>query len=264
MEESYRELLLAYVREQYHTIPEYPWKSAPGSAVLRHEDNRKWYGVIMRVSKETLGMEGAGMTDILNVKCEPQLGAALRMAEGFFPAYHMNKDRWLSICLDGTVAWEGILPLLDASFEMTSGRTGAAKRAGGRISAWLVPANPRYYDVEAGFRESADGTMLWKQSGSMAAGDIVYLYMAAPVSRIAYKCRVEETDIPYRYSDENLTIRRAMRIRLLDCYDKMPVSRELMKAHGVYSVRSARSIPGSLVQEIEMMYPGKTGKEQDE
>ena len=33
------------------------------------------------------------------------------------------------------------------------------------------------------------------------------MYVGAPVSAILYKCKVTETDIPYRYSDENLTIK---------------------------------------------------------
>lgn len=88
-------------------------------AVLRHKDNNKWYGLIMEVGRDKLGMTGDGEVDVLNVKCEPILIGSLRMQEGFFPAYHMNKDSWISILLEGPVADEEIKNLLDLSYKMT-------------------------------------------------------------------------------------------------------------------------------------------------
>lgn len=34
------------------------------------------------------------------VKCDPIMIGALRTQTGFFPAYHMNKDSWISILLN--------------------------------------------------------------------------------------------------------------------------------------------------------------------
>lgn len=44
---------------------------------------------------------------------------SLRMKEGFFPAYHMNKENWISILLDGTVSADEIEPLLELSYQLT-------------------------------------------------------------------------------------------------------------------------------------------------
>lgn len=41
------------------------------------------------------------------------------MKEGFFPAYHMNKENWISILLDGTVSADEIKPLLELSYQLT-------------------------------------------------------------------------------------------------------------------------------------------------
>ena len=49
-------------------------------------------------------------------------------------------------------------------------------------------------------------------------GDTVYIYAAAPVSAILYKCKVTETGIPYDYQDGSLTIKALMKIRLLKRY----------------------------------------------
>ena len=112
-----RQEVFEWAKQQYGTEPDYPWKD--WNAVLRHKDNNKWYGLIMEVGRDKLGMTGDGEVDVLNVKCEPILIGSLRMQEGFFPAYHMNKDSWISILLEGPVADEEIKNLLDLSYKMT-------------------------------------------------------------------------------------------------------------------------------------------------
>lgn len=74
----------------------------------------------MEVSRDKLGMTSDGEVDVLNVKCEQILIGSLRMQEGFFPAYHMNKDSWISILLEGPVADEEIKNLLELSYKMTA------------------------------------------------------------------------------------------------------------------------------------------------
>lgn len=112
-----RQEVFEYAIEQYGTEPDYPWKDC--NAVLRHKDNNKWYGLIMRVGRDKLGMTGGGEVDVLNVKCDPILIGSLRMQPGFFPAYHMNKDSWISILLEGTAPDEEIKNLLSMSYELT-------------------------------------------------------------------------------------------------------------------------------------------------
>ncbi len=48
-----RQELFAWCMDQYGTEPEYPWKDR--NAVLRHKDNKKWYGVILETGKNKLG-----------------------------------------------------------------------------------------------------------------------------------------------------------------------------------------------------------------
>ena len=116
-----RQEIFQWVNQRYNTIPDYPWSDE--NAVLRHADNRKWYGLIMEIRREKLGLEGAGTADIINLKCEPLLIGSLRGREGFHPAYHMNKDQWISIRLDGSVAGEELKDLIDLSYELTKKKT---------------------------------------------------------------------------------------------------------------------------------------------
>lgn len=121
-----RQEVFAYAKQQYGTEPDYPWMDT--NAVLRHADNKKWYAVILEVRREKLGLDGDGMLDVLNVKCDPILIGSLRLKPGFHPAYHMNKDKWLTIRLDGSVSPAEIQDLIDLSFRLTSSDT-AHKRS---------------------------------------------------------------------------------------------------------------------------------------
>ena len=97
-----REEIFEYVKKQYGTIPEYLWSSSPDSAVLRHH-NGKWYAVIMNVERSKLGLDGDDTVEIIDVKCDPEMTGMIIQTYGFLPGYHMNKQHWITILLDGTV-----------------------------------------------------------------------------------------------------------------------------------------------------------------
>ena len=113
-----RQELFTWIRQQYGTEPEYPWHD--WNAVLRHNDNNKWYGVVLEVSADKLGLPEAGIVDVLNVKSDPLLIGSLRGQDGYFPAYHMNKEKWLSIQLGKPELDDAIKDLLSLSYELTA------------------------------------------------------------------------------------------------------------------------------------------------
>lgn len=112
-----RHEIFSWVKQQYNTEPDYPWKDY--NAVLRHKENNKWYGVVLEVGRDKLGLDGEEVVDVLNVKSDPMLIGSLRMQSGFHPAYHMNKDKWISIRLDGSVPEGKIKSLIALSYELT-------------------------------------------------------------------------------------------------------------------------------------------------
>lgn len=119
-----REELIAYAREQYGAEPEYLWESAPNTFVLRHRGNRRWYAVVMDVQRARLGLDGAGIVDVMDVKCGPLIGGSYLGKSGVVPAYHMNKTHWLGVLLDGSAAEETVTELLSVSY----GQTGERRR----------------------------------------------------------------------------------------------------------------------------------------
>jgi Uncharacterized protein conserved in bacteria len=112
--------IFKYAKESFDTEPEYLWKKFPQYAVLRHKNNAKWYAVIMDILKQKLGLQGQEKVEILVVKCDPIMIGSLLQNEGYLPAYHMNKERWITILLDGSVPKDSVFDLLSLSYDLTS------------------------------------------------------------------------------------------------------------------------------------------------
>ena len=239
-----RSIIEDYIETKYGAQPEYLWQRDPNSCVFRHGDNKKWFGIIMVIRRSKLGLEGDDLVEILNLKLSDVFAAELvAQQEGFFKAYHMSRGSWITVLLDGSVAPEAIVPFIDESFGVTASK--AKKKAIRPPKEWLIPANPKYFDVAEAFEQR--DVITWKQGAGIRTGDTVYMYVGAPVSAILYKCAVTETDIPYDHSDEHITIKALMKIRLERKYEpeRFPLS-VLRSEFGVLYVRGPRGVPNSL------------------
>lgn len=113
-----RKELLDWAASDYGVAAEYPWDDR--NAVLRHSSNRKWFAVILEVSGDKLGLSDSGMVDVVNVKADPRMIGSLLTQPGYHRAYHMNKEKWLSIRLDGTVPTEEIKAMISMSYDLTN------------------------------------------------------------------------------------------------------------------------------------------------
>ena len=246
-----REKLYGYVKRKYGSEPEYLWRRFPDYAVFRHEDNRKWYGLIMDVPRKNLGIPGEGRVDILNVKLDDLLLAdMLVQREGYLRGYHLSRGNWISILLDGTVPMKEIREMIDLSYRVTA--SAKKKQKLRPPKEWIVPANPKYFDIVHAFDEKKE--INWKQGAGIKKGDTVYMYVGAPVSAVLYKCKVTETDIPYNYRNERLNIKALMKIRLQKRYPEDRFTFDVLKSeYGIYAVRGPRGIPNSLSEALRRM-----------
>ena len=114
--------LIHHVKTAYGALPEYLWPDYPQTFVFRHADNRKWFGVVMDVERAKLGLPGEGKVSLIDVKTGPVLGGSYLGQPGIVKAWHMNKNHWLGILLDGSAAEQTVRELLDISYSMTSNR----------------------------------------------------------------------------------------------------------------------------------------------
>lgn len=112
--------IVQYIKDKYNAEPEFLWKKFPEYAVFRNKDNSKWFGIIMhKISKEKLGFKNNENVDILDLKCDPILIGSLRNGVNYLPAYHMNKEHWITALLDSSLPIDDILRLIDMSYDLT-------------------------------------------------------------------------------------------------------------------------------------------------
>ena len=110
--------IMALVQEKYGNQLEYLWEKSPDTAVLRHEDNQKWYAILMRIPWDRLDKGREGLVEAVNLKHDQV--ADLLSQDGIYPAFHMNKRYWISLPLDDTLTDEKVLELFDRSWFLTS------------------------------------------------------------------------------------------------------------------------------------------------
>ncbi|MCM1195298.1 MAG: MmcQ/YjbR family DNA-binding protein [Corallococcus sp.] len=115
---DYARAAIKYVREKYGDEEEYLWQKFPSNAVWRRKDNRKWYGVLLTVSKRKLGLPSDETAEILDLRADTEKGAPVIDGKKYFPGYHMNKKTWFTVILDGSVSAEEIFGWIDRSYEL--------------------------------------------------------------------------------------------------------------------------------------------------
>ena len=109
--------IMTQVQEKYGNQLEYLWEKSPDTAVLRHEGNKKWYAVLMKISWDKLEKGREGQVEAVNLKHDQV--ADLLSHKGIYPAFHMNKRYWISVALDDTLSDEEVLELIERSWNLT-------------------------------------------------------------------------------------------------------------------------------------------------
>ena len=106
-----KEEIFKYIKQKYNINPEYLWSKTPSTAVFRHKNNKKWFGIIMDVKNNIY----------FNVKTDPNYSDLLRNTyEYIIPAYHMNKEHWNTIIINKNVDKELIFELIEQSYKLTN------------------------------------------------------------------------------------------------------------------------------------------------
>lgn len=113
-----KQQFLSYCLSNYGTSPDYPFDEDFETAVLRHSNNRKWYAIVMRVSRLKFGFDSDEVIDVVNLKLPTEMFGSFGTADGVCPAYHMNKFHWISVRLPDA-ADDLIEFLVNASYEAT-------------------------------------------------------------------------------------------------------------------------------------------------
>ena len=115
---NYTKEIIAYVKNKYGDELEFLWEKSPKNAVVRRKSSNKWYAVILTIPKRKIGLESDEVIEVINLHNIPKEIEKLIDYKRYFPAYHMNKKHWCTICLDGTIELKEIYKKIDISYEL--------------------------------------------------------------------------------------------------------------------------------------------------
>ena len=124
-----------------------------------------------------------------------------------------------------------------------------AKEEGWKVTSrlddvWIVPCNPKYYDIVAAF-DHLD-VIEWSQSTNTTVGDTVYIYVGEKYKSIMFKCEViaanqygnrSTDDYPYYKDLEKDPDARYMKLKLVEKYPVGQYPLKELKENGLTSVQ---------------------------
>lgn len=113
-------LITEYIKNKYNDELEFLWDKFPDNAIARRCDNKKWYLVILTVSRRKLGADSDDIIEILDLRLLPEQLDTLIDNKKYFAGYHMNKKHWYTICLDGSINIEEIYKRIDESYMLAN------------------------------------------------------------------------------------------------------------------------------------------------
>jgi predicted DNA-binding protein (MmcQ/YjbR family) len=113
-----REDFINTLADKYSCSPDYPWEDDNESAVFRHRVSKKWFALLMNISADKIGKNSTEKIWVVNLKADKWNISDLKMEQGIYTAYHMNKVHWITVNLIevNTIMIE---KLLEESFHLT-------------------------------------------------------------------------------------------------------------------------------------------------
>ena len=111
-------IIVKHIKSEYGVSPEFLWPDRyPGYAVFRHGDNKKWFALVATIFSKSLGLKEDKAIDVINLKFDKnQTYDFAETSDHIFPAYHMNKNNWITVWLDGTLPNGLIFELIKKSY----------------------------------------------------------------------------------------------------------------------------------------------------
>jgi predicted DNA-binding protein (MmcQ/YjbR family) len=137
------------IKEKYGDVPDFEWMDDPTCGAIKHKDTLKWYGLIMGIDYSKLEEDKKGYIEVINLKIDDKKIPDLVHENGIYPAYHMNKKYWITVTMDDKQEDSSIMKLIDESYQFAANGKKVRK---GTTNEWIVPANPKYYDLIKDFK----------------------------------------------------------------------------------------------------------------
>jgi predicted DNA-binding protein (MmcQ/YjbR family) len=213
--------IIALVQDHLKISIDHLFAKNPSIGVFHHEDGR-WFAFISPVIRSKVFPGGGDtQTEILVFRTDEKEN--LLKEKGFGRAWHMNQQRWVSLELNDAISDARILSLLENASDLSGGPA---------CHAWLLPANPKQFDV-IGALENCD-EITWHKDGNVLLHDRVYLYYAKPYGCILYQFDVIAVDA------------KQMVLHVVQRYRRGQIDLTFLKSIGLRAPRSLRHLPMDL------------------
>ena len=111
--------IINYINDKYQDEIEYLWETTPDSGIFRNKKNNKWYAAILSVKENRVGGSTEDIIMVIDLMYYKGKTFDIIDNEKIYPGYHMNKNSWITIRLDGSVNNQFIYNYIDISYELS-------------------------------------------------------------------------------------------------------------------------------------------------
>ena len=112
--------IIKYIKDKYNDDLEYLWKNFPTDAVWRNKSSGKWYGLLLVIEESKLSINSKNTVEIIDLRYQKDDINKIIDNTKIFGGYHMNKNSWITIKLDGSVDIKEIYKLIDNSYTLSN------------------------------------------------------------------------------------------------------------------------------------------------
>lgn len=230
------------IAQEWGDSLDYPFEKYPVYSSYRI--GGKWYALIFPLQWKKLGDFPEGIAEqtveVVNLKVAPTDVEELLDKDGIYPSYHMSKKSWISLVLNDSLSDDKVWDLLENSRKLAN--PNALARSEGP-NYWILPANPKYYDIDAEF--AAHTIVDWPQKASIRKGDFLAIYMTAPIRSLRYLCCVIEDGL------EKSAESKRMKLELVEKFEDEVFPIDRLKECGVTNIRGPRRMTKELIIAIK-------------
>ena len=107
------------IQKIYGDMPVFPWESDAGYGVFKNPESGKWYALIMNIDYSKIDKKRSGEIEVVNLKLDENEVTEKLLQKGYFPAWHMNKKKWITLILDDTLSDKTVLDCINKSHKYT-------------------------------------------------------------------------------------------------------------------------------------------------
>lgn len=111
--------VIQYVNNNYQTTPEFLWEKFPNYAALRRLDNNKWFGLLMIVNAQKIGLDIDKDIEVLDLRIDTDKLEETIDNKVFFKGYHMNKKHWYAVYLNDTIPNDELFKRINDSYNLS-------------------------------------------------------------------------------------------------------------------------------------------------